>query len=98
MLQMIITGDKSSVPLYDPETKQSSQQWKTKAEPYPIKALRARAKRLTMLVAFFDLSGVIHQEFVPAGVRIRQEEYYEILECLKNQNPEEKARNVDRRS
>ncbi len=82
MLQMIITGDESSVPLYDPETKQSSQQWKTRGEPCPIKALHARAKKSTMLVAFFNLSGIIHQEFVPAGVRIRQEEYCEILDRL----------------
>ncbi len=83
LLEKIICSDKSSIPIFDPETKQSSCQWKLPGEPRPTKALRGRAKRSSMLTAFFDGYGVIHQEFAPPRTTIRSEEYCEILDRLK---------------
>ncbi len=82
-LEYLICGDESSVPLYDPETKASSCQWKRPHERCPTKALRGRAKKSSMLVCFFDSYGVIHQEFMPKGVSVTAEVYCDVLDRLK---------------
>ncbi len=83
LLEHIICGDESSIPLFCPESKVCSSQWKKKDEPRPQKALCGRAKCSAMLVCFFDSYGVIHQEFTPRGVTIDAEEYCDILDRLK---------------
>ncbi len=82
-LEHLICGDESSVPLYDPETKSASCQWKRPSDPRPQKALRGCAKHSSMLVCFFDSYGVIHQQFMPRGVSVTKEEYCRILDELK---------------
>ncbi len=81
LLQKVITGDESWVYLYDPETKHKSQEWVSKCQGRPSKALRTRSQKKTMLVAFFDDFGVIHFEFVQGTVN--RFVYCRILGCLR---------------
>ncbi|GFT88999.1 protein GVQW3 [Trichonephila clavipes] len=51
-LKKIITGDKTWVYGYDPETKQQSSQWKFPSEPRPKKARQSRSNIKSMLIVF----------------------------------------------
>ncbi len=68
VLQQIVTSDESSIYSYDPETKHKSQEWVSRVQGRPTKALRGCSQKKTMLVAFFDDAGVIHFEFVQGTV------------------------------
>ncbi|CAN7982509.1 unnamed protein product [Ixodes pacificus] len=63
-MSSVITGDKSWVNGYDPETKQMSSQWKTASSPRPKTARQGKSNVKTMLIAFFDIDGLIHHEYV----------------------------------
>ena len=56
----IVTGDKSWVYRYDPETKQQSSQWKGPS-PRPKKGRQVQSNTNVTLLAFFDSEGVIHR-------------------------------------
>ncbi|XP_075742152.1 uncharacterized protein LOC142795311 [Rhipicephalus microplus] len=73
-INTIITGDKSRVYRYDPETKSQWSQWKHSASPMPKKARKVRSDVNMMLSAFFDSRGVVHHEYAPQGQMIT--EYY----------------------
>ncbi len=83
LLESVVTGDESSVALYDPETKLSSMHWQLKDEPRPQKALRARAHASTMITTFFDCNGIVLKEFLPRGETITADSYCNTLKCLK---------------
>jgi len=63
-MSSVITGDESWVYRYDLETKQMSSQWKTASSPRPKKAWQVKSNVKTMLIAFFDIDGLIHHEYV----------------------------------
>ncbi len=84
LLEFIVTGDESSVPLYDPETKLSSMHWLTTEEPCPQKALRKRTQTSTMLITFFDAQGMLLKEFVPKGETVTGEFYVQVLTRLQD--------------
>ncbi len=76
----LITVDESWVFVYDPRTKLADCQWCSPVEPRPVKALRARSMKKTMLVLFFDDEGVVHSEFRDQGVgTINTATYIKIL-------------------
>ena len=50
-LDNVITGDKTWVFQYNPETKQQSLQWKTAGSPRPKKAHMSKSKMKVMLIA-----------------------------------------------
>ena len=79
VLKKVITGDKSWVYGYDPETKQQSSQWKHPDEPRPKKARQSRSHVKSMLIIFFDCEGVVHYEFAPRGQTINKEYYVDVL-------------------
>ncbi len=81
VLQQIMTGDKSWVYLYDPETKHKSQEWVSKSQGRPSKALRGRSQKKTMLVTFFNDAGMIHFKFIQKTVN--RFVYCQILACLR---------------
>jgi len=72
-LSRVITGDESWVYGYDPEPKQQSSQWKSSTSPKsptsrsPKKARQVKSNVKSMIVTFFDIKGIVHKEFVPAG-------------------------------
>ncbi len=83
MLDKIVSGDESWVPLYDPESKHESCQWIAKGDLWPKKALRSRSVKKTMLTAFFDADGVILTHFLPQGETVDTDQYCLVLKTLK---------------
>jgi len=83
-MSSVITGDKSWVYGYNPETKQMSSQWKTASPPRPKKAQQVKSNVKTMLIAFFDIDGLVHHEYVPRGQTVNEELYKTVLQRLRN--------------
>ena len=83
LLEKIITTDESWFPLFDPETKHSSSEWRVKGSKRPTKALRATSRRKTMCILFFDTVGVVHIEFLPQGQTVNSDFYISVLTRLK---------------
>jgi len=52
-LSNVITGDKTWVYAYDPETKTQSSQWKSPGSPRPKKARQVRSNIKSILICFF---------------------------------------------
>jgi hypothetical protein len=75
-ISRIITGDKSWIYGYDPETKQQSLQWKSPQSP---KAKKARQfwslTKSILIVFFFYVKGIVHREFVPPNTTVNSDFY-----------------------
>jgi len=69
-LKNTVTGDKSWVYMYNPETKQQSSQWKGPTSPWPKKGHQMQSKTKVILLAFFDSEGIVHHEYAPNGQTI----------------------------
>jgi hypothetical protein len=82
--QNVITGDKSWVYGYDPETKVQSSQWTTPNSPRPKKVRQSKASFKVMLKVFFDLEGIVRWEFVLSGTTVNSAYYKGALEHLQN--------------
>ena len=82
-LSKVIKGDKSWCFGYDPETKQASSQWKMPTSLRPKKARQVRSNVKTMFIVFFNVRGIVHQEFVPPGQTVNHKFYLEVLRRLK---------------
>ena len=82
-LKNVITGNKTWIFEYDPETKQQSKEWHTSASPRQKKARMNKSKIKSMLICFFDSQGIVHTELVPQGQTVDQFYYCEILERLR---------------
>ena len=74
--------EESSIFEYDPKTKNQSLQWKSPESPRQKKARQSQSKVKLMLIAFFDVRGIVHMEFLLQGQTINQHVYKEILRCL----------------
>ena len=79
----IVTGDKSWVYRYDPETKQQTSQWEGPSSPQSKNGHQVRCKTKVMLLAFFYSEGIVHHEYAPNGQTINKEFYQEVLRCLR---------------
>ena len=62
-MSSVITGDECWVYGYDLESKQMSSQWRTSSSPRLKKAWQVKSNINTMLIAFFDIDGLVHHEF-----------------------------------
>lgn len=82
LLGKVITGDESWIFEYDLETKRQSLQWKSPASPRLKKAKPSKSKVKVMLIAFFDVRGIVHSEFLPQGQTITQYVNTEIMQRL----------------
>lgn len=82
-LDNVITGDESWIFEYDPETKRQSAEWHTASSPRPKKARMSKSRVKAMLIVFFDVKGVVHQEFLPPGKTVNGAFYVEVLKRLK---------------
>ena len=83
-MSSVITGDKCRVYKYDLETKQMSSQWNTSSSPRPKKAQQVNSNVKTILIAFFDIDGLVHHEYVPRGQTVNKEFYETFLQCLRD--------------
>jgi hypothetical protein len=81
-LSRVITGDESWIYSYDPEAKQQFSQWKSPNSPRPKKARQMKSKVKSMLISFFDIKGIVHNEFALAGQTVNSAYYCEILQRL----------------
>ncbi len=79
VLQRIVTTDESWVFTFDPRTKICDMQWTHVEANRPVKALRSRSQKKTMLVLFMDWNGVISMQFVDRGTAINSEVYISLL-------------------
>jgi len=69
---------------YGPETKQMSSHWSTSSSPRPKKVRQVKSNIKTMLIALFDIDGLVHHEFVPTGQTVNKEFYKTVLQCLRD--------------
>jgi len=83
-MSSIITGDKCWVNGYDPETKQMSSQWNMASSPQPKKAQHVKSNVKTMLIASFNIDGLVHHEYIPRGQAVNKEFYKTFLQCLRD--------------
>jgi len=83
LLLNVITGDESNVYAYDLETKLQSSQWKSPGSPKPKKARMPKSKLKQILICFFDQEGIVYREFVPPGMSVNADFYYEVLRRLR---------------
>ena len=82
LLKRVVTGDESWIFEYDPLTKWQSLEWKSALSPRPKKARVFKFKTKVMLVAFFDVHGIVLAEFLSQGQIINQHVYKNILQRL----------------
>jgi hypothetical protein len=62
----LITGDKSWIYGYDPETKQQLSQWKSPQSPRAKKGMGGpEFNKEHAHCFFFDVKGTVHREFLP---------------------------------
>jgi hypothetical protein len=83
-LTKIVTGDESFVFAYDPETKVHSAEWHTASSPRPKKSCLVKSKETVMLIAFFDINGVVHHEFLLPGQTVNGHFYVQVLQRLRD--------------
>ena len=58
------------------------EEWKSSTSPRPKKARMSKSKVKVMLIAFFDVRGIVHKEFLLQGQTINQHIYKDILRPL----------------
>jgi hypothetical protein len=75
----VITGDESWIYSHDPGTKQRSSQWKSQNSPRLKKVRQVKSKVKRMLVIFFDIKGIVHEEFVLARQIVNSAYYCDVL-------------------
>jgi len=67
-----------------PESKQQSSQWKSPGSPRPKKARQSRSAIKSILIVFFEIRGIVHNEFVPEGQTVNAQFYCSVLRRLRN--------------
>ena len=82
LLKRVVTGDESWIFEYDPLTKWQSLESKSALSPRPKKAKVFKSKTKVMLIAFFDVHGIAHADFLPQGQTINQYVYKSVLRRL----------------
>ena len=82
LLKRVVTGDESWIFEYNPLTKWQSLEWKSALSPRPKKTRVFKCKTKVMLIAFFDVHGIVHAEFLPRGQTVNQLIYKNILRRL----------------
>jgi len=61
-----------------------SSQWKTASSFRPKKAQQVKSNVKTMAIAFFDIDGLVHHEYIPGGQTVNKEFYKTILQHLRD--------------
>ena len=79
----IITGDKTWVYQYDPETKQQSKQWLPRGSSGPIKFKSERSVKKVMATVFWDSEGVVLEDFLEGKKTVTGAYYIEVLKKLR---------------
>jgi histone-lysine N-methyltransferase SETMAR len=61
-----------------------SSQWNTASSPLPKKTWQVKSNVKTMLIAFFDIDGLVHHEYFARGLTVNKEFYKTVLQHLHN--------------
>jgi len=61
-----------------------SSQWKILSSSRPKKAQQVKSNVKTMLIAFFDIDGLVYHEYVPRGQTVNKEFYKTVLQRLRD--------------
>ena len=77
--KQIITGHKSWIYAYDPETTDQPSEYHLKGETKPKRPHQSRSKIKVMLTAFFDYRCVVQYEFLPTGQIVNKEYYLSVM-------------------
>lgn len=80
---LIVTGDETWIPYFDPPTKEDSKVWRPKGSNPPVKARRDAHSRKVMLLLFFDSSGPLTVDFLEESATVNSDRYIESLKLLK---------------
>ena len=83
ILGRVITGDKTWVYQYDPETKRQSPQWKTANSSRTKEFRHSKSRVKIILLNFFDIRGIVHCEFVQTGQTVNEVYCLEVLKMLR---------------
>jgi hypothetical protein len=82
-ISRIITGDESWIYGYDPETKQQSSQWKNPQSPRARYTHKVWSSTKNMLISFFNVKGIVHNEFVPPNTIVNSDFYCDVLRRMR---------------
>jgi len=77
-------GDETWVYGYDPETRAQSSQWKSPSSPHAKNVCQSRSNIKVVMIAFFDLDGIVRAVFVPRNTTVNSEYYKGLLVHLRN--------------
>ena len=72
LLKRVVTGNESWIFVYNPLTKRQSLEWKSALSTRPKKARVFKSKTKVILIAFFDVHGIVHAEFLPQGPAVNR--------------------------
>ena len=72
LLKRVVTSNESWIFEYNPLTKRQNLEWKSAFSPRPKKARVLKSKIKVMRIAFFDVHGIVHAEFLPQSQTINQ--------------------------
>ena len=75
----IITMDETWLPMFNPETKRQSAQWKHTESPPPKKFRVTTSAEKMMVAIFWDSEGVILTHCVPKGTTVTGQSYEDVL-------------------
>jgi hypothetical protein len=78
-LPKVMTGDKSWIYGYGPETKQQSFQWKS---PNSTRLKKVRQVNKSTFIIFFHIKGIVHGGFILAGQKVNSRYYCDVLQWL----------------
>lgn len=80
---LIISGDETWIPFFDPETKEESRVWARKGSQPPVKAHRDKHSKKIMMTIFFHRSGPLTIEFLEEGQTINADRYCATVQKVK---------------
>ena len=96
-LKCIMTGDKTWIYAFDPETTEQSKEYPAKDQARPKRARQRRSKIKTMMTVFFDFHSVVHYEFLPPRQTVNKKYYLRVMcrlrEAIRLKRPELQANN-----
>ena len=90
VLDTLMTCDESWIYCYDPETKRQSSQRKHGGSPRPRKARQSKSTHKSLMIPFFDSTGMIYMHWVPTGQTINKEYYVEVLREFRKWFPQKR--------
>lgn len=80
---LIISGDETWIPFFDPETKEESRVWAMKGSQPPVKARRDQHSKKVMMTLLFDRCGPLTIDFLEEGATINADRYSATVQKLK---------------